>query len=91
MKPNLVPGIFSRFGARRVPTPETLTHLMVQAAQLEFLIKPHAPFWQSKSVYELFSLFSAHSCQGNGDATGQCLVIPVKLMYLDTFSSILET
>ncbi len=66
-------GIFSRFGARRVPTPETLTHLMVQAAQFEFLIKPHAaltamhhgipvkhaPFWQSKSVYELFSLFSA--------------------------------
>ena len=67
--------VFSRYGARRIPSSDTLEGMVIQASKYEFLIKPfaalsamrsgipqfHAAFWKDKSVLELFSIYDALS------------------------------
>ena len=66
-------GIFSRFGFRELPTPETLKSSVLQIANCEFVLKPsaainkinlgippqHLSFWQKGSVRGLFSIYMA--------------------------------
>ena len=68
-----VVGIFSRFGFRELPTPETLKSSVLQIANCEFILKPsaainkinlgippqHLSFWQKVSVRGLFSIYMA--------------------------------
>ena len=64
-------GILSRYGCRKIPTPEILKQQLVQIAKYQFLMKPMAAittirsgippselsFWQSMSIEDFYSLY----------------------------------
>lgn len=67
--------IFSRYGSRSIPSPDSLKCMILQASKYEFIVKPcaaltaihsgipikHLAFWKKLSVYELHSLYSSLS------------------------------
>ncbi len=68
-------GIFSRYGSRGIPSPDSIKYAILQAAKYEFVIKPCAAltaihsgipskllgFWEKMTVYEFRSLHLALS------------------------------